>query len=183
MHHQNSVNVEIKGVVLLSVSLSREVVPGFARILLYTSLGKKHIVRPLLRTEINQVINRRAWYDATKLTSEVSSLYKAPLCVEGWDEALHEIGKLSFETVLSPQNAASLLQSVKDLPVLVIAGAEDALVPLKSAQVMASRFVNSKLVAISGCGHLPHEECPKALLAAILPFISNLLTKPQVQNQ
>lgn len=179
----NSVNVEIKGVVLLSVSLSREVVPGFARILLYTSLGKKHIVRPLLRTEITQVINRRAWYDATKLTSEVSSLYKAPLCVEGWDEALHEIGKLSFETVLSPQNAASLLQSVKDLPVLVIAGAEDALVPLKSAQVMASRFVNSKLVAISGCGHLPHEECPKALLAAILPFISNLLTKPQVQNQ
>lgn len=178
----NSVNVEIKGVVLLSVSLSREVVPGFARILLYTSLGKKHIVRPLLRTEITQVINRRAWYDATKLTSEVSCLYKAPLCVEGWDEALHEIGKLSFETVLSPQNAASLLQSVKDLPVLVIAGAEDALVPLKSAQVMASRFVNSKLVAISGCGHLPHEECPKALLAAILPFISNLLTKPQVQN-
>lgn len=68
---------------------------------------------------------------------------QAPLCVEGWDEALHEIGKLSFETVLSPQNAASLLQSVKDLPVLVIAGAEDALVPLKSAQVMASRFVNS----------------------------------------
>ncbi|XP_058226801.1 uncharacterized protein LOC131335456 [Rhododendron vialii] len=179
----NSVNVEIKGVVLLSVSLSREVVPGFARILLYTSLGKKHIVRPLLRTEITQVINRRAWYDATKLTAEVSSLYKAPLCVEGWDEALHEIGKLSFETVLSPQNAATLLQAIKDLPVLVIAGAEDALVPLKSAQVMASRFVNSKLVAISGCGHLPHEECPKALLAAILPFISNLLTKSEVHNQ
>lgn len=70
------IQVEIKGVVLLSVSLSREVVPGFARILLYTSLGKKHIVRPLLRTEITQVINRRAWYDATKLTAEVSSLYK-----------------------------------------------------------------------------------------------------------
>ncbi|KAE9467768.1 hypothetical protein C3L33_00309, partial [Rhododendron williamsianum] len=177
------IQVEIKGVVLLSVSLSREVVPGFARILLYTSLGKKHIVRPLLRTEITQVINRRAWYDATKLTAEVSSLYKAPLCVEGWDEALHEIGKLSSETVLSPQNAATLLQAIKDLPVLVIAGAEDALVPLKSAQVMASRFVNSKLVAISGCGHLPHEECPKALLAAILPFISNLLTKSELHNQ
>ncbi|KAG5527488.1 hypothetical protein RHGRI_028400 [Rhododendron griersonianum] len=175
--------VEIKGGVLLSVSFTREVVPGFARILLYTSLGKKHIVRPLLQTEITQVINRRVWYDATKVTAEVSSLYKAPLCVEGWDEALHEIGKLSSETVLSPQNAATLLQAIKDLPVLVIAGAEDALVPLKSAQVMASRFVNSKLVAISRCGHLPHEECPKALLAAILPFINNLLTKSQVHNQ
>lgn len=169
--------------VLLRVSLSREVVPGFARILLHTSLGKKHLVRPLLRTEITQVVNRRAWYDATKLTTEVLSLYKAPLCVEGWDEALHEIGKLSFESVLSRQNATSLLQAIKDLPVLVIAGAEDVLVPLKSAQVMASKLVNSKLVAISGCGHLPQEECPKALLAAISPFISKLLTESDVQNQ
>lgn len=66
--------IEIKGIVLLSVNLSREAVPGFARILL--SLGKKHIVRPLLRTEITQVVNRRAWYDATKLNSEVLNLYK-----------------------------------------------------------------------------------------------------------
>lgn len=68
--------VEIKGVVLLTVSLSREVVPGLARILMRTSLGKKHLVHSLLRTEICQVFNRRAWYDATKLTTDVLSLYK-----------------------------------------------------------------------------------------------------------
>lgn len=71
-----SIQVTIKGVVLLNVSLSREVVPAFARILLRTALGKKHLVRPLLRTEITQVVNRRAWYDATKLTTDVLSLYK-----------------------------------------------------------------------------------------------------------
>lgn len=171
--------VEVKGVVLLSVSLSREVVPAFARILLHTSLGKKHMVRPLLRTEITQVINRRAWYDPTKLTTDVLNLYKAPLCVEGWDEALHEIGRLSFATVLSPQTEAGLLKSVEDLPVLVVAGAEDALVSLKSTQTMASKLVNSRLVAISGCGHLPHEECPKALLAALSPFITRLRPLPE----
>ncbi|KAK1282102.1 hypothetical protein QJS10_CPB22g01043 [Acorus calamus] len=171
-----SVNVQIKGVVLLNVSLSREVVPAFARILLHTSLRKKHMVRPLLRTEITQVINRRAWYDVTKLTTEVMNLYKAPLCVEGWDEALHEIGRLSFANILSSQNAAALLKSVEQLPVLVLAGAENTLVPLKSTQAMASKLVNSRLVAISGCGHLPHEECPKALLAALSPFITRLLS-------
>ncbi|XP_024973026.1 uncharacterized protein LOC112511579 isoform X2 [Cynara cardunculus var. scolymus] len=171
----NAVDVEIKGVVLLTVSLSREVVPGLARILMRTSLGKKHLVHSLLRTEICQVVNRRAWYDATKLTTDVLSLYKAPLCVEGWDDALYEIGKLSSDTVLSEQNASLLVQEVEDTPVMVIAGAEDALVPLKSVQNMASKFVNSTLVAISGCGHLPHEECPKVLLAAMLPFISKLL--------
>ncbi|KAJ0008158.1 hypothetical protein Pint_30020 [Pistacia integerrima] len=202
----NLFNVVIQGVVLLNASLSREVVPGLARILMRTALGKKHLIRPLLRTEITQVVNRRAWYDATKLTTEVLSLYKeflghkmssnpislrcpdpfgegAPLCVEGWDEALHEIGRLSYETVLSPQNAASLLKAVEDLPVLVISGAEDALVSIKSSQAMASKLVNSRLVAISGCGHLPHEESPKALLAAIIPFISRLLFTRDSQNQ
>ncbi|KAL4559947.1 hypothetical protein LXL04_032093 [Taraxacum kok-saghyz] len=172
-----SVDLEIKGVVLLTVSLSREVVPGLARILMRTSLGKKHLVHSLLRTEICQVFNRRAWYDATKLTTDVLSLYKAPLCVEGWDEALYEIGRLSSDTVLTEQNASLLVKAVKDTPVLVIAGAEDALVPLKSVQAMSSKFVNSTLVAISSCGHLPHEECPKVLLAAMLPFISKLLIK------
>ncbi|GAV69176.1 Abhydrolase_6 domain-containing protein [Cephalotus follicularis] len=179
----NSVKVKIKGLVLLNVSMSREVVSTFARILMRTSLGKKHLVRPLLRTEITQVVNRRAWYDATKLTTEVLSLYKAPLCIEGWDEALHEIGRLSYETVLTPQNAASLLKAVEDVPVLVIAGVEDALVPFKSSQAMASEFVNSRLVAISGCGHLPHEECPNELLAAVTPFISRLLSRSDSQNQ
>ncbi|KAK1548762.1 hypothetical protein Q3G72_028989 [Acer saccharum] len=177
------IQVAIKGIVLLNVSLSRKVVPAFARILLRTALGKKHLVCPLLRTEITQVVNRRAWYDATKLKTEVLSFYKAPLCVEGWDEALHEIGRLSYEPFLSPHNASSLLKAVEDVPVLVIAGAEDALVPLKSSQAMASKFVNSRVVAISGCGHLPHEECPKALLAAITPFISRLLFTADFQNQ
>ncbi|XP_056698829.1 uncharacterized protein [Spinacia oleracea] len=177
----SSTNISVKAIVLLSADLSRDVVPSFARILLRTSLGKKHLVQPLLRTEITQVVNRRAWYDATKLTTEVLNLYKAPLCVEGWDEALHEIGKLSGETVLSPEKAASLVKAVQDLPILVVTGAEDALVALRPAQTMASKFVDSRLVAISGCGHLPHEECPKALLAAVSPFISRVLSDFEVQ--
>lgn len=171
----NSAYVAITAVVLLNVDLSRDAVPSFARILLRTSLGKKHLVQPLLRTEITQVVNRRAWYDATKLTTEVLNLYKAPLCVEGWDEALHEIGKLSGETILSSEKAASLVKAVQDLPILTVTGAEDALVSIRSAQTMASKFVDSRLVAISGCGHLPHEECPKALLAAVCPFICRVL--------
>ena len=73
---------------------------------------------------------------------------QAQLCVEGWDEAVHEIGKLSCETVLSPQNSAALLKAVAGMPVLVIAGAEDVLVPLKSSQAMASKLVNSVSVSL-----------------------------------
>ncbi|KAL9309488.1 putative haloalkane dehalogenase [Arabidopsis thaliana] len=170
-------NITIKGVVLINVSLSREVVPAFARILLHTSLRKKHLVRPLLRTEITQLVNRRAWCDTTKLTTDITMLYKAPLCLEAWDEALNEISKLSYEMILSPQNASALVKSIGDLPVLVVAGAEDALVPLKSSQVLASKLTNSRLVEISGCGHLPHEECPTTLVSALGSFICRLIPK------
>ncbi|XP_010917315.1 uncharacterized protein [Elaeis guineensis] len=180
VHASGQSSIEVKGVVLVSASLSREVVPAFARILLHTSLGKKHMVRPLLRTEITQVINRRAWYDATKLTTEVLDLYKAPLFVEGWDEALHEIGRLSFATVLSPQNAATLLKSVEDLPVLVVAGAEDALVSLKSAQAMASQLVNSLIKSPFSHDHPrfhDHQYCGLEMLCNALrnhPFSSRV---------
>ncbi|XP_023644399.1 uncharacterized protein LOC17897672 isoform X2 [Capsella rubella] len=170
-------NIRIKGVVLINVSLSREVVPAFARILLHTSLRKKHLVRPLLRTEITQLVNRRAWCDTTKLTTDVTMLYKAPLCLEAWDEALNEISKLSYEMILSSQNASALLKSMGELPMLVVAGAQDTLVPLKSSKALASKLNNSRLVEISGCGHLPHEECPTTLVSALSSFICRLIPK------
>jgi hypothetical protein len=67
--------VEVKGLVLVGVSLLREIVPPFARVLLHTSLAR-HMLRPLLRSEIGQVTTRRAWHDASKLTSETLDLYK-----------------------------------------------------------------------------------------------------------
>ncbi|KAF6140544.1 hypothetical protein GIB67_035571 [Kingdonia uniflora] len=60
---------------------------AFARILLRTSSGKKHLVRPLLRTEISQVVNRRSWYDVTKLTTEVLNLYKITRVYKGKEHA------------------------------------------------------------------------------------------------
>jgi hypothetical protein len=71
--------VEVKGLVLVGVSLSQEVVPPFARVLLHTSLAR-HMLRPLLRSEIGQVMTRRAWHDASKLTSETLDLYKVCFC-------------------------------------------------------------------------------------------------------
>ena len=53
-------------------------------------LGRR-ILRPLLRSELGEVANRRTWFDVTKLTPEVLQLYKQPLKVQGWDLALLEV--------------------------------------------------------------------------------------------
>ncbi|EFJ22111.1 hypothetical protein SELMODRAFT_106067 [Selaginella moellendorffii] len=166
-----AVQVAVKGVVLVGVSLSREVVPSFTRILLHTSLGRQ-MLRPLLRSEIGHVTNRRAWHDASKLTADVLELYKAPLRVEGWDQALAEVTRSSV--ACTARAAAELLQTVEDLPALLVAGLHDMLVPLKAAQSLATKLPQSKFITIPGCGHLPPEECPGALLAAMLPFILSI---------
>jgi len=173
---RDSIQVEVKGLVLVGVSLAREIVPSFARVLLHTTLGR-HMLRPLLRSEIAQVTTRRAWHDASKLTSETLDLYKAPLYVENWDKALAEVSKATSATaVLSSSNAADLVRCVSSLPALLVAGIQDNLVPIKSAQSLASQLPGSRLVAVPNCGHLPHEECPGALLYVLIPFVSSHLS-------
>lgn len=174
---RDSTQVEVKGLVLVGVSLAREVVPSFARVLLHTTLGR-HMLRSLLRSEIAQVTTRRAWHDASKLTSETIDLYKAPLRVENWDKALSEVSKATMG--LPTSSAAELVRCVENLPALVVVGIQDNMVPIKSAQSLTSQLPSSRFVAIPNCGHLPHEECPGALLSAIIPFVQMHLGKGAV---
>lgn len=166
------IQVEVKGVVLVGVSFDKEVVSSTARALLHTRLGS-HMLRPLLRSEIAQVTNRRAWHDASKLTSEILDLYKAPLCVENWDKTLSEVYKAtSAATVLPVSTAAELVGSIASVPALIVAGVQDKVVPIKNARFLTSQLPNSRLLEIQNCGHLPHEECPGAFLSAMIPFMS-----------
>lgn len=71
---------QIAGLVLLHPNLSGHLVSAFARLLSKTQLGRS-MLRPLLRTEIGEVANRRAWHNSEQLTREVLELYKRPLRV------------------------------------------------------------------------------------------------------
>jgi hypothetical protein len=57
----------------------------------------RRILRRLLRSEIGEVANKRAWYDSQGLTPEILRLYKAPLRVEGWEAGLVEVRLASKE--------------------------------------------------------------------------------------
>jgi 3-oxoadipate enol-lactonase len=58
-----------------------------------------------------------------------------------------------------------------DVPVLVVAGEEDALIPVAEAEAMAAAVPNARLVRIAGAGHLPPLERPEELTAALLSFL------------
>ena len=42
----------------------------------------------MMRTEVGEVSNRGAWADPSLATPEIMELYKAPLRMQGWDNAM-----------------------------------------------------------------------------------------------
>jgi pimeloyl-ACP methyl ester carboxylesterase len=108
---------------------------------------------------------------------------QGPLYVEGWDKALAEVNRACMTSaVLSSASAAELVRSVANLPALIVSGVQDKLVPLKASQSLASQLPLARLAAIPGCGHLPHEECPTALLSSTIPFISRYLHEQMMDH-
>ncbi|HUJ93696.1 MAG TPA: alpha/beta hydrolase [Terriglobales bacterium] len=58
------------------------------------------------------------------------------------------------------------------VPVDVIWGASDRLVPLEYAQMMAEQLPSARMTVIEYCGHVPQLECPAKLLATLLPLLA-----------
>jgi pimeloyl-ACP methyl ester carboxylesterase len=59
-----------------------------------------------------------------------------------------------------------------DMPVLVIWGKQDALIPVDYAARLAAEFPRAELTVLDGCGHVPIADCPAAFDRAVLPFLS-----------
>lgn len=57
-------------------------------------------------------------------------------------------------------------------PTLVIAGGPTSHIPQEHLAEMTDRIPDARLVTVEGAGHLVHEECPGAFLAAVNSFLA-----------
>ncbi|PNH07831.1 hypothetical protein TSOC_005683, partial [Tetrabaena socialis] len=147
----------VLGLVLLHPNLSGAMGPALSRILARSQLGRS-ILRPLLRTEVGEVANRRAWHNSDKLTSEVLELYKTPLRVEGWDRSLMEVTRLRREACQGDLPAC--FAAVQSIPTLLATGEHDRIVPPSKSEALAADLPQARLAVLHDCGHLSHEEAP-----------------------
>ena len=114
---------------------------------------------------------RSAWSDPSQVEAnpEIIAGYRKPLMADNWDRALWEHTKAA--------RAPGLAERLNEIqvPTLVIAGADDQIVPLEASLRLAEDIHGTSLVVIENCGHLPQEECPVDFLAAIDNFIKSVL--------
>jgi pimeloyl-ACP methyl ester carboxylesterase len=146
----------------------------------YAGGGAPAWIRPLLGTPQFQRIGplfarqlqaqgtefiKTAWHDPSKITPEVFEGYQKPLQVENWDKALWYLTLSSRESGLAERVGEF------NLPVLVITGDDDRIVPTEQSVRLAGEIQNAELVVIAQCGHVPHEECPAEFMQAVTDFL------------
>lgn len=71
------------------------------------------------------------------------------------------------------RDSTPLLASIQ-VPTLIVAGAEDALIMPVQAETMNRSIPNSKLIVVEQCGHLINLEQPQRLQNAVSPFLVSL---------
>jgi pimeloyl-ACP methyl ester carboxylesterase len=60
------------------------------------------------------------------------------------------------------------------MPVLVITGDDDRIVPTAQSLRLAQEIPGAQLAVFKDCGHLPQEECPADLLQAVRTFVAGI---------
>ena len=68
------------------------------------------------------------------------------------------------------------------VPVDLVWGASDRLLPLDYAKRLAAQLPTARLTTIEGCGHAPAAECPERLTAALLKVLKEPLPAPTVSS-
>lgn len=143
--------------------------PGWLRPLVNTP-QMRHL-GPLLARQIRDWgvdFGRSAWHDPSKLTPEIWEGYAQLLRVENWDRALWEVTRAS-----RPLGLEKRLGEVR-VPVLVITGDDDRIVPTEQSVRLAGEIPGAQLAVIPECGHVPQEECPGPFLEAVETFLQHI---------
>ena len=150
---------------------------------IYTGGGAPAFARPLLRTpqlrRIGPLVTRQllargeslldsAWHDPSKVTPEMREGYTRPLRTENWDKALWEM-----TLATDYPDLAARLGELR-LPVLIITGDDDRIVPTADSIRLAEEIPGATLVVIPNSGHVAHEETPDAVMEAISAFVAGL---------
>jgi pimeloyl-ACP methyl ester carboxylesterase len=107
-----------------------------------------------------------AWYDPSLITQETLDGYTRPLQADNWDRALW-----FFTLASQPADLPGRLAEF-NLPVLVVTGDTDRIVPTEQSLQLAEELPDASLSVIPQAGHVPHEERPDLFMQAVADFLA-----------
>ncbi|MEA5536474.1 alpha/beta fold hydrolase [Crocosphaera sp. XPORK-15E] len=169
----------VASIVMLSlpdVSLRQEMIPKVLRPIINTIEGL--FAPPLLLKGLFNIIRRpqiiRPWiglayYDKSAVTDELVDIIAIPPQDEGAARAFC----LLFEGLRKPGYAPVVKDVLPDfkIPILLVWGRQDRLVPFSLAAQFAQLNPKITLVELDHAGHCPHDECPDRFNSILLDWL------------
>jgi len=143
--------------------------PGWLRPVFH-SPQMRHL-GPLLARQIQargRDFLNRSWHDPSQLDAATISLYEKPFLAKNWDRGLWELTLASRTTDFAGR------ESELSIPILVITGDDDHIVPTLESKHLVTELPNGFLAIIPNAGHIPHEEKPVEFMDAVVQFLNNL---------
>jgi len=159
----------IKKLVLIDSAGYPQKMPWFiwlAKAPLLGSVGGK-LVSP--RFAAAQVL-RKCYYNKDKITDKQIDTYAYYSSLPGAREAV-----VATAQQIEPEDIDPIIaryQTIK-VPVLIIWGAEDEVVPVDVGRKFKRDIPDSELVILPQCGHIPQEEEPGVTIRTVAAFLRN----------
>ncbi len=89
-----------------------------------------------------------------------------------WSDTQRDAFLAALRSLFDP--SLKTISRLENLPLELIWGEHDQIVPVEAALNMQQQFTQAKLEGIEGAGHLPHQEQPEAFLNLLEVFLSSL---------
>jgi pimeloyl-ACP methyl ester carboxylesterase len=112
---------------------------------------------------------RRMYGDPGRITPGTLEGYAAAIAVPGTTDHVLRILRCWIDDL---EEARRVLPTIADVPTLLLWGASDLPVRLRSAAPLQAQFHRAELSVFDGVGHLPYEEVPDAFNRAVIEFLT-----------
>jgi pimeloyl-ACP methyl ester carboxylesterase len=157
----------IKRLVLIDSAGYPQKLPWFIRMAKIPGLNAvvSRLLSPRFATTL---VLKKCYYNKDKITEEQIDTYAYYGSLPGASEALMETARQ-----IVPGNVEAVIARYKTIsvPVLIVWGAEDEVVPLKVGRNFKRDIPDSELAVIPKCGHTPLEEEPQETRRIIEDFL------------
>jgi 2-hydroxy-6-oxonona-2,4-dienedioate hydrolase len=156
-----------------AAGLGRDIAP-FLRLVAYLPLWSVHLFRlsqTVLEAALRSIVVQR---DA--VTPELLEVYYRYRCLPGAAEAFLLIAKagLTLQGLRPELLVLPRLQHV-DVPICIVAGRQDLVVPVHHALQAQAMLPRAQVVIFEACGHWPHREHPERFNATLTAFLAEAL--------
>ena len=142
--------------------------PWFIQVLRTPGLGEIGIAALPPRLQVRMVL-RYAYHDPRRITDDAVEAYAAPMR----DPAARRALVVTARQLVPPDmESFTRRYSEIDIPVLIVWGRQDRVVPVRLADRLAAAVPRAEVAILDDCGHIPHEERPEMALPLIERFLA-----------